>query len=84
MNSVIGWVGGKRLLRKAIVPLIPKHDTHGECEARIHYFEQARSLNLPDRRQDSRLSAFAITANPLLARRGYSSPRVATTRNGRP
>ena len=30
MNSVIGWVGGKRLLRKAILPLIPKHDTY--CE----------------------------------------------------
>ncbi len=30
MNSVIGWVGGKRLLRKAIVPLIPKHDTYRE------------------------------------------------------
>ncbi len=30
MNSVIGWVGGKRLLRKAILPRIPKHDTY--CE----------------------------------------------------
>jgi DNA adenine methylase len=30
MNSIIGWVGGKRLLRKVIVPLIPKHNTY--CE----------------------------------------------------
>ncbi len=30
MNSVIGWVGGKRLLRKVIVPLIPKHNVY--CE----------------------------------------------------
>jgi DNA adenine methylase len=30
LNSVISWVGGKRLLRKQIIPLIPKHDTY--CE----------------------------------------------------
>ena len=30
MNSIIGWVGGKRLLRKAILPLIPKHNVY--CE----------------------------------------------------
>jgi len=30
MNSIISWVGGKRLLRKKILPLIPKHDIY--CE----------------------------------------------------
>jgi len=30
MNSVIAWVGGKRLLRKKIIPLIPKHNVY--CE----------------------------------------------------
>lgn len=30
MNSIIGWVGGKRLLRKVIIPLIPKHNVY--CE----------------------------------------------------
>jgi len=30
MNSIISWVGGKRLLRKKILPLIPKHDMY--CE----------------------------------------------------
>lgn len=30
MNSIIAWVGGKRLLRNKILPLIPKHDTY--CE----------------------------------------------------
>ena len=26
MNSIISWVGGKRILRKKDLPLIPKHD----------------------------------------------------------
>jgi DNA adenine methylase len=29
-NSIISWVGGKRLLRKHIIPRIPKHDVY--CE----------------------------------------------------
>ena len=29
-NSIISWVGGKRLLRKEIIPRIPKHDVY--CE----------------------------------------------------
>jgi DNA adenine methylase len=30
MDSVISWVGGKRLLRKKIIPLIPQHEVY--CE----------------------------------------------------
>jgi len=30
MNSIISWVGGKRLLRKEIIPLIPEHSVY--CE----------------------------------------------------
>ena len=30
MNSLIGWVGGKKNLRKYILPMIPKHDLY--CE----------------------------------------------------
>lgn len=30
MNSIISWVGGKRLLRKDIIPMIPKHQIY--CE----------------------------------------------------
>ena len=30
MNSVISWLGGKRLLRKHIIPKIPKHNLY--CE----------------------------------------------------
>ena len=33
MNSIIAWLGGKRLLRKKIIPLIPEHACYVEAFA---------------------------------------------------
>ena len=48
MNSVIGWVGGKRLLRKAILPLIPKHDIYCEPFAGAAWILFGKSENHKD------------------------------------
>lgn len=42
LNSVISWVGGKRLLRKQIIPLIPKHDTFLVSRETFEEFKSGR------------------------------------------
>ncbi len=48
MNSIISWVGGKRLLRKKILPLIPKHDIYCEVFGGAAWILFGKSPNKED------------------------------------
>jgi DNA adenine methylase len=48
MNSIISWVGGKRILRKKILPLIPKHDIYCEVFGGAAWILFGKSANKED------------------------------------
>jgi DNA adenine methylase len=48
MNSIISWVGGKRLLRKQIIPLIPKHQVYCEVFGGAGWILFGKSRNPAD------------------------------------
>ena len=48
MNSIISWVGGKRILRKKILPLIPKHDIYCEVFGGAAWILFGKSSNKED------------------------------------
>ena len=48
MNSIISWVGGKRLLRKDIIPMIPKHQIYCEVFGGAAWVLFGKSANKKD------------------------------------
>lgn len=48
MNSIISWLGGKRLLRKQILPLIPKHNLYCEVFGGAGWILFGKSANRED------------------------------------
>ncbi len=54
MNSIIAWVGGKRLLRKSIIERMPRHDTYCEVFGGAGWVLFGKSDDPKDWRLDSR------------------------------
>lgn len=54
MNSIISWLGGKRLLRKHIIPLIPKHNLYCEVFGGAGWVLFGKSDNPQDWTEDKK------------------------------
>ncbi len=48
MNSIISWVGGKRILRKKILSVIHKHDIYCEIFGGAAWILLGKSANKED------------------------------------
>lgn len=48
MDALIAWIGGKRLLRKKILPLIPKHDIYCEVFGGAGWIMFGKTANKED------------------------------------